>query len=76
MHCTIDTKPIVKVGVCTRKAYIGIINMRAEYACILNGIHNIYLLPIGALPQICEESAVACCAIGDCGNRNRQFDVQ
>lgn len=45
MHCTIDTKPIVKVGVCTRKAYIGIINMRAEYAC--NFIHNLQRFRFG-----------------------------
>lgn len=45
MHCTIDTKPIVKGGIYTRKAYIGIINMRAEYAC--NLIHDFQAFRLG-----------------------------
>ena len=45
MHCTIDTKPIVKGGIYTRKAHIGVINMRAEQTC--NLIHDFQAFRLG-----------------------------
>ena len=44
-HCTVDTKTIVKGGVCVRETHIGAVNMRAEYAC--NLIHDFQAFRLG-----------------------------